>query len=186
MKVNPVEYDQATPQVKAIYNDVLTTMSRSELPNWVKYLGGNERILRGNWSKFRETIFEGQLPMLLKQIILFIISRKFGSEYCIVAHAHAALEIDKSLVYEDLLAISEEEGYEKLPSSYQQAIKVGVKCALEPKKVSNDDFNRLKAEHYTEEEILELISQADVGVMFNFVTINFEIPVDNEYKKHID
>ena len=66
--------------------------------------------------------------MLLKQIIMFIVSRSYGSKYCIAAHAHG-LEMDKTLKYEDLLSISEGAGYEKLPASYKVAID-GRKCAL--------------------------------------------------------
>ena len=39
-----------------IYDDVLLTMQRTDLPNWIKYLGANEKILKGNWEKFRYTI----------------------------------------------------------------------------------------------------------------------------------
>ena len=181
----PIEYADASPGVQAVYDDVLMTMQRTELPNWIKYLGKNEKILKGNWEKFRHTIVDGELPMLLKQIIMFIISRHYGSKYCIAAHAHAALEVDKTLKYEDLLAISEGEGYEKLPASYKVAIEVGVKCALNPQEVVDADIDLLREEDFTEEEILELISQADVGIMFNIITMNAGIPMDEEYRRHL-
>ena len=185
MKAIPVEYADATPGVKAIYDDVLSTMQRTDLPNWIKYLGNNEKILNGNWQKFRCTIVDGEIPMLLKQIIMFIVSRHYGSEYCIAAHAHAALEIDKTLKYEDLVDLSQGQGYEKLPAAYKVAIEVGVKCALHPQDVTSDDLDLLREEDYSEEEILELISQADVGIMFNIITMNAGIPMDAEYRRHL-
>ena len=138
-----------------------------------------------NWEKFRYTIIDGEIPMLLKQIIMFIVSRHYGSRYCIAAHAHAALEMDKTLKYEDLLSLSEGAGYEKLPASYKVAIEVGVKCALKPQEVTDDDIELLREEDYTEEEILELVSQADVGIMFNIITMNAGIPMDEEYRRHL-
>lgn len=185
MKARPVEYNDAVPGVREIYDDVMATMHRTDLPNWIKYLGGNEKILKGNWEKFKWTIIGGELPMLLKQIIMFIISRHYGSRYCIAAHAHAALEVDKTLKYEDLLSLSEGSGYEKLPESYKVAIEVGVKCALNPHDVTPEDMELLREEDYSEEEILELISQADVGIMFNIITMNAGIPMDDDYKRHL-
>ena len=55
----------------------------------------------------------------------------------------AALEMDKTLKYEDLLSIGEGAGYEKLPASYKVAIEVGVKCALKPHDVTDEDMNLL-------------------------------------------
>ena len=185
MKATPVEYEDATPGVKEIYDDVMSTMHRTDLPNWIKYLGGNEKILKGNWEKFKWTIVDGELPMLLKQVIMFIVSRHYGSRYCIAAHAHAALDVDKTLKYEDLLSLSEGAGYEKLPASYKAAIEVGVKCTLKPQEVTGADIDLLREEDYSEEEILELISQADVGVMFNIITMTAGIPMDEDYKRHL-
>ena len=93
--------------------------------------------------------------------------------------------MDKTLKYEDLLSISEGLGYEKLPASYKVAIEVGVKCALKPHDVTDEDMNLLREEDYTEEEILELVSQADVGIMFNIITMNAGIPMDEEYRRHL-
>ena len=46
MKSLPVEYADASPGVQAVYDDVLQTMQRTDLPNWIKYLGSNEKILK--------------------------------------------------------------------------------------------------------------------------------------------
>ena len=45
-----------------------------------------------------------------------------------------------------------------------------------PHDVTDEDMNLLREEDYTEEEILELVSQADVGIMFNIITMNAGIP----------
>ena len=116
--------------------------------------------------------------MLLKQIIVFV-SRHYGSRYCIAAHAHAALEMDKTLKYEDLLSLSEGAGYENY-RQYKVAAEVGVKCAKAPE-VTDEDIELLREEDYTEKNS-QLVSQADVGIMFNIITMNAGIPMDEEYR----
>ena len=91
----------------------------------------------------------------------------------------------KHLSTEDLLATREGKGYEKLPASDKMAVKVRVSCALNWQEVVDADIDQLRDEDFTEAESLELMSQADVGIMFNMITMNAGIPMDAGYRRRL-
>ena len=177
-----VDYGAATAEVRAIYDDIKGTLGITALPNWVKAMGGNATLLRGNWEKTKAVLARGNLPLLLKELVIFYISTKRGSEYCSACHAHAALQLDRSLSMEDLMGIVRGE-MAALPMSYQVALDVVAKAALDPAALDRGDFERLRAVGFTDEEIPELLSLADLSVMFNTITMTYGVPLDAEYTR---
>ena len=177
-----VDYAAASPEVREIYDDILTTLGVTTLPNWVKAMGGNATLLRGNWEKTKAVVARGTLPSLLKELVIFYISTKRGSEYCSACHAHAALQLDRSLTMDDLMSIVHGE-MASLPTSFQVALEVVAKAALDPATLGDADFARLSAAGFSEAEIPELFALADLSVMFNTITMTYGVPLDAEYTK---
>ena len=62
-------YEDASPEVKAIYDDTKRTLQLPFILNWFKYQRDNELFLKVNWSKVKNTLMEGQVPNVLKQCI---------------------------------------------------------------------------------------------------------------------
>jgi hypothetical protein len=60
----------------------MNTMGAPEILNFLKALGHNPHALRAVWSMLRGTVIEGEIPALLKQLILFKVSIVAGNEYC--------------------------------------------------------------------------------------------------------
>jgi alkylhydroperoxidase family enzyme len=177
-----VEYSAAAQDVREIYDDILATLGVTELPNWVKAMGGNATLLRGNWEKTKAVLARGTLPSLLKELVIFYISTKRGSEYCSACHAHAALQLDRSLSMEDLMGIVRGE-MTSLPVTFQTALEIVAKAALDPAALTDDDFQRLRAVGFSDAEIPELFALADLSVMFNTITMTYGVPLDAEYTK---
>jgi alkylhydroperoxidase family enzyme len=177
-----IDYSAATPEVREIYDDILATLGVTALPNWVKAMGGNATLLRGNWEKTKAVVARGTLPSLLKELVIFYISTKRGSEYCSACHAHAALQLDRSLTMEDLMGIVRGE-MESLPLTYQTALEIVAKAALDPAALTDADFQRLREVGFSAAEIPELFALADLSVMFNTITMTYGVPLDAEYTK---
>ena len=174
-----VEYDDASPEVQAIYDEIMETMGSPTVLNSLKALGNNEHVLRGIWAMLRHTIVEGEIPALLKQLILFRISIVAGNKYCIDLHAHAALNLDPTLTYDDLTALSGGSCTANLPSSYPVAIEIVARAALEPKSVADagwDFEEQLRDEGFSEAEIDELLSVGLFSVMMNVMTDTYDVP----------
>jgi alkylhydroperoxidase family enzyme len=180
MKRNAVvEFDSASPEVQSVYKEIMDTMGMPEPLNVLKTLGNNPIILRGVWSMVRSTLIEGQIPELLKQLILFKISVIAGNEYCTSLHAHAALNLDPTLTYDDLKTLVDGECSANLPASYPVAIDIVSRAALEPKSVADEkwDFEeQLRDEGFTESEIDELLAVGYFSVMMNMVCDAYEVP----------
>ncbi|MBL8510498.1 MAG: carboxymuconolactone decarboxylase family protein [Betaproteobacteria bacterium] len=156
-------------------------IGRTEVPHWMKSMGGNAPLLKGCWERLKGGVLAGKVPILLKELIMFTISIKRGSPYCESAHAHSVLQLDKTLTFEDLMEISQGKSYKTLPKAFQVAIEVIGKAGAEPDKVTESDFDRLHEAGFTEEEIAELVAQADICVMFNTYTNIVGLPIDAAY-----
>jgi alkylhydroperoxidase family enzyme len=177
-----VEYDVASPEVRVIYDDIRATLGITALPNWVKAMGGSSTLLRGNWEKTKAVLASGSLPGLLKELAIFYVSTKRGSEYCSACHAHAALQLDRSLTMADLMGIARGE-LQSLPQSFQVALDVIATSALAPASLTEADFDRLRDAGFSEDEIPELLALADLSVMFNTITMTYCVPLDPEYTR---
>ena len=148
-----VQYDQALPGIRAIYDEIMEVTGQPDVPNVMKALGTNEKTLRAVWTMFRNTVIEGSLPNLLKELILFRISIHGGNEYCKALHAHAACTLEPTLSYKDLRAMAEGQSLAGLPASFQAAINIVPRMALEPQSVADDQFayeEQLRDEGFSE------------------------------------
>jgi len=184
-----VEYQDASEEIQAIYDEIMETMGSPAVPNYLKALGNNENVLRAIWSMTKNTLIEGEIPILLKQLILFKISINTGNEYCTSLHGHAALNLDPTLSYEDLVDLSEGKTSTKLPASFQVAIEIVTQAALQPKKVADEDFDfedQLRDEGFSEREIDELMAQAYFAVMMNTYVDTFDIPWESPFPPEVD
>jgi len=173
-----VEYDDASPEVRAIYDEIMETMGLPSVLNTLKALGHNPHVLRGVWTMLRETLIEGEIPELLKQLILFKISTIAGNEYCTSLHGHAALNLDPTLTYDDLVALTGGTCSAHLPPSFPVAIEIVSRASLEPKSVEDPEWDfeeQLRDEGFAESEIEELLAVGYFSVMMNMLTDTYNV-----------
>lgn len=174
-----VELADATPEIRSLYGEITDTMGTPEPLNALKSLGHNAIILRGVWSMLRATLMDGEIPELLKQLILFKISIIAGNEYCTSLHAHAALNLDPTLTYDDLKTLVDGECRASLPPSFRVAIDVVSRASLDPKSVKDENWDfeeQLRDEGFTESEIDELLAVGYFSVMMNMLCDTYEVP----------
>jgi alkylhydroperoxidase family enzyme len=175
-----VEYKDASPETLAIYNEVMEVTGSPDVFNFLKAFGSNEKVLSAFWAMLRNTLFEGDVPALLKQLILFRISVEYGNTYCASLHGRTVLRIDPTITYEELMTMSNG-GNMDIPASYVVAIELVTQMALQPKTVKADDFDfedQLRDEGFSEQEIDELIAVAGFGVLLNTMTDIVHIPTE--------
>lgn len=174
-----IEYGDASADVQSIYDDTMQTLQLPFVLNWFKCQGSNATLLKGNWGKLKSTLMEGEVPNVLKQLIIYNVSKERGCNYC--AHAHGIFADSMSSM------ISEDEGFKatnldapQMPSSYRTAVRVVTKAALNAQEITEDDFEELRAAGFTSAEIQELMAQADLVNMLNTIADLSDIKVDNE------
>lgn len=182
-RTQQVEYEDASPAVQAIYDETMDTLGTPEVLNVFKALGSNAQVLRGVWALLKGTLVEGEIPLLLKQLILFKISVVAGNEFCKSVHGHDAMNLDSTLTFDDLTALANGT-CSKLPVSFQVAIDVVSKAALDPKNIADEEFDfeeRLLDEGFSESEIDELLAQGMLAVYLNMLTDTFEVPIQQPF-----
>ena len=179
-----VEYDDSSPEVRALYDEIMDTMGTTSVLNFLQALGHNPHVLRGIWSMLKETVIEGEIPALLKQLILFKISTVAGNQYCTKLHGHAALNLDPTLTYDDLAALSGGDCSDNLPPSYSVAIDVISRAALDSKSVEDPGWNfqdLLRDEGFSESEIDELLATGFFAIMMNKLTDTYDVPWESPF-----
>lgn len=184
-----VEYEDASPEVRAIYDEIMDTMGSSKVLNVLKALGHNPRALRAVWSMLRGTLIEGEIPALLKELILFKVSITAGNEYCTSLHGHAALNLDPTLTYDDLAALSGGECAAHLPPSFPVAIEIVSRASLDPKSVEDPEWDfedQLRDEGFSESEIDELLAVGFFSVMMNMLTDTYDVPWESPFPPDSD
>lgn len=179
-KYETVAYEDATPEVKAIYEETMKEMGIPFVLNWFKCQGSNDTLLRGNWEKLKSVLLRGQVPMVLKQMIIYNISKERGCSYCSTAHGIFVDSMSKALSSDEDFKITQNMTSDLIPNSYKVAVRVVTKAALHPRTMQDSDFEELTMEGYLDQEIRELLAHADLVNMLNTIADISGIKIDNE------
>ena len=88
--VKPVEYDEASPEVRAVYDDIMAVRKVDSVNNFWKSLANDPASLRRTWESIQQIMSAGALDPLVKELIYIAVSVTNGCEYCIASHTAAA------------------------------------------------------------------------------------------------
>ena len=88
-----VEYDQATPDVRAIYDEIMAVKSIDFVPNFWKSLASHPPLLARVWRGLDESMRPGALDGLTKEMVALAVSATNGCTYCIRSHTAAARKL---------------------------------------------------------------------------------------------
>jgi alkylhydroperoxidase/carboxymuconolactone decarboxylase family protein YurZ len=73
---------EATGQVKAVYEDIMTTHGIDFVPNMYKVMAAKPEYLAANWNKIKAVMqAPGKLDKLTKEIIAVAVSAVMGCDY---------------------------------------------------------------------------------------------------------
>ncbi len=104
--VKLVEYDEASPEVRAVYDDIRQVRQTDFINNFWKALANHPALLEQVWSRGKEVMASGKLDALTKELIYIAVSVANACEYCV--HSHTAAAFDKGMSeaqYGELLAV---------------------------------------------------------------------------------
>jgi AhpD family alkylhydroperoxidase len=86
----PIEYAEASQQVRAVYDDIKKTRHVPDVNNFWKYLARDPATLKRTWESIKEVMAPGALDPLTKEMIYLAVSVTNGCSYCIASHTAAA------------------------------------------------------------------------------------------------
>ena len=104
--VDPIEYDAASAEVRAVYDDIMATRNVPSVNNFWKVLAHDPANLARVWAQVKSVMAEGALDPLVKEMLYIAVSVTNNCEYCI--HSHTAAARAKGMtpaMYHELLAV---------------------------------------------------------------------------------
>src|SRR5690242_21719466 len=90
MAQKPVEYADASPAVRAVFDDIKSSRKVEDVNNFWKYLAHDPALLARTWASVKEVMAPGALDPLTKEMVYLAVSVTNGCEYCIASHTAAA------------------------------------------------------------------------------------------------
>jgi len=104
--VSLIEYDRASPEVRAVFDDIKATRRVDDVNNFWKALANHPQTLQRTWNSVKEVMKAGALDELTKEMIYAAVSIVNNCEYCI--HSHTAAARAKGMTdaqYQELIAV---------------------------------------------------------------------------------
>ena len=88
--VKLIEYEDAGPEVRAVYDDIMTTRQIDWINNFWKALAVQPDLLQWIWNGVKAVTAPGALDPLVKEMLYVAVSVTNGCKYCINSHTAAA------------------------------------------------------------------------------------------------
>jgi AhpD family alkylhydroperoxidase len=85
-----IEYKDASPEVRAVYDDIMATRKTDWINNFWKALAHDPAALRRTWESIKQIMAPGAIDALTKEMIYVAISASNPCGYCIASHTAAA------------------------------------------------------------------------------------------------
>jgi AhpD family alkylhydroperoxidase len=102
-----VEYQDASPEVRAVYDDIMATRKTDWINNFWKALARDPVTLRRTWHSIKEIMAPGALDALTKEMIYLAVSATNQCGYCIASHTAAARKAGMSdAMFAELMSVT--------------------------------------------------------------------------------
>ena len=88
--VKLVEYRDAPPEVRAVYDDIMATRGTDWINNFWKALANDPATLTRMWQNVKQVMAPGAIDPLVKEMIYVAVSATNGCEYCTYSHTASA------------------------------------------------------------------------------------------------
>jgi AhpD family alkylhydroperoxidase len=101
-----IEYEQATPEVRAVFDDIMATRQTDWINNFWKALAHDPVTLRRTWESIKQIMAPGALDRLTKEMIYVAVSATNQCPYCIASHTASARKAGMSdAMFGELMAV---------------------------------------------------------------------------------
>ena len=104
--MKPIEYADATAEVRAVFDDIKRTRNVPDVNNFWKYLAHDPTGLKRTWESLKQVMAPGAIDPLTKEMVYLAVSVSNGCGYCIASHSAAARKAGMSeAMFGELMAV---------------------------------------------------------------------------------
>jgi uncharacterized peroxidase-related enzyme len=171
-----IEENEASGQVAELYDEIKQVMDLPFVPNIDKAMGMAPNVLAGTWGALRNVFLQTNLPMSLASMILFSIASARNCQYCSAVHQLTCTTLG---VEEETLAALQEDLSAVAPERVQAIVSFALKCSLDPQALTATDYDDVRRQGVSEEEIIEVIGLAALGNYLDTLADALKVPVDS-------
>ena len=101
-----IEYEDASPEVRAVYDDIMRTRDTDWINNFWKALAHDPATLRRTWESIKQIMAPGALDAVTKEMVYLAVSASNQCGYCIASHTAAARKAGMTdLMFAELMAV---------------------------------------------------------------------------------
>jgi AhpD family alkylhydroperoxidase len=87
-----IEYKDASPEVRAVYDDIMATRKTDWINNFWKAIAHDPATLKRTWEDIKAIMAPGALDPLTKEMIYVAVSVTNNCHYCIASHTASAFK----------------------------------------------------------------------------------------------
>jgi AhpD family alkylhydroperoxidase len=119
-----IEYQEATAEVRAVYDDIMATRQTDWINNFWKALAVDPASLKRTWESIKQIMGKGELDPLAKEMIYLAVSVTNQCGYCIASHTAAARKkgMTEGMFRELMAVVGMANETNRLVAGYQVAI----------------------------------------------------------------
>lgn len=116
-----IEYESASAEVRAVYDDIRATRKTDYINNFWKVLANDPPTLRRTWEHTKAVMAAGALDPLVKELIYLAVSVTNNCEYCVRTHHAAATQkgMTPQMFAEAMAVVGLANGNNRLANGYR-------------------------------------------------------------------
>jgi AhpD family alkylhydroperoxidase len=101
-----VEYRDASPEVRAVYDDIMAVRKTDWINNFWKAIANDPATLKRTWEDIKQIMAPGALDPLTKELIYVAVSVSNQCDYCIASHTVSAQKKGMTnAMFKELMAV---------------------------------------------------------------------------------
>lgn len=170
-----IEEDEATGEVAEIFTTIKRDLQYPFVPNFYKVLAASPAALAVHVESFFSFLKHTTLPESLTAMIHFTIAQMNHCEYC---SASGELTCRTLGIDEDTLTALVQDLGNVSPRRIQAIIEFALKVAHDPRSLVAEDYDRVRGQGVTDEELLEIILIAAFGNLNDTMADALKVKVD--------
>lgn len=119
-----IEYGDASPEVRAVFEDIMATRKTDWINNFWKVLANDPVTLKRTWESIKQIMGPGALDPLTKEMLYIAVSITNQCSYCIASHTASARGkgMTDAMFHELMAVVGMANETNRLASGYQVEI----------------------------------------------------------------
>jgi uncharacterized peroxidase-related enzyme len=177
-----IEEEEATGEVAVLYEEIKREWGMPAIRNFMKALAASPAVLTTWWAGKRTFYEQTTLPESLITMILYSVAVQNECQYCSSIHELSCRTLG---VEEETLHTLIHDLPHLTPGRIRGTIEFALKVARDPKSLAREDYDSLREYGVGDDEIVEIIQIAAIGMSENILADALKVDVDTQVRQRL-